>query len=493
MLKVAIFDDEFIVTEGLKKMVDWTKHGMELVGTAKDGNSALALFRSHRPDIIFTDIRMPGIDGLQVVGAVLSEAPETKCIVFSGFNEFEYVKKAIKLGVIDYLEKPITIQMIEDTLHKIILRYKAEKEVLDLRTRWNESRHELIEKTTLDLLLEKNGAESKWKECFGETEANSVMGITVVAYSGDRYPIKENASYRMVPVWDGTTKILVFFHFEGKLELFSEQLVTWIETEKVTIGTGNTHQAIKDISKSYREAMHALRYGRFLESEGWTRFEEVGKNNKIPEDLSAQEEAVLYHMRIGNKDGLLKQLNLYTQWLDSQKLNPDMIESELLKLVYLGMEVVKETGEEIKQTGYYPQKEIRQLHTKEELEMWLMNQMQMMIDLIISSKKSNKHKAVEKAKKFIEKNYHHDLTLQEVAEHVGMNPNYFSLLFKEEMGVTYIKYLTKYRMEQAKKMLTDGRKISEVSEKVGYLTYRHFSELFKKYTGMTPRQYKEAK
>ncbi|UPG62663.1 response regulator [Metabacillus endolithicus] len=93
MLKAAVFDDEFIVTEGLKKMIDWSKYGIELVGTAANGTAALQLFQEQKPDVVFTDIRMPGIDGLQLVEKILSQAPETKCIVFSGFNEFEYVKR----------------------------------------------------------------------------------------------------------------------------------------------------------------------------------------------------------------------------------------------------------------------------------------------------------------------------------------------------------------------------------------------------------------
>ncbi|WP_299090537.1 response regulator [uncultured Metabacillus sp.] len=492
MLKVAIFDDEFIVIEGLKKMIDWSKYGMELVGTAKDGNTALSIFHSQRPDIIFTDIRMPGLDGLQLIGKILSEAPETKCIVFSGFNEFEYVKQAIKLGVIDYLQKPITIPMVEEALEKITHRITKENEVLELRSRWHESQEELLQKATLDLLLEGKEAESKWQECFGTAEAKKIMGVTVLAYSGDRSLLQSNAMFSVVPVWNGSTQLLVLFHYENNLEAVAEQLLAWTEQEEVTIGSGNTYPAIKDAKKSYREALHALRYGRFLESKGWTRFEDVGKNNKIPEDLSTQEEAVLYYMRTGNKKSLLGQLDIYIQWLDSQKLNPDMTESESLKLVYLGLEVVKETGEDIKLIDYYPQREIRELNTREEMTNWLFCQMEKMMDLIITSKISNKHKAVEKAREYIEKNYDQDITLQEVAELVGMNPNYFSVLFKEEMGLTYIKYLTKYRMEQAKIMLKAGQKISEVSEKVGYLTYRHFSEVFKKYTGMTPGQFKES-
>lgn len=491
MLKVAIFDDEFIVIEGLKKMVDWAKYGMVVVGTANDGNSALELFQFERPDIIFTDIRMPGLDGLELVSKVLTEAPGTKCIVFSGFNEFEYVKKALKLGVIDYLQKPITIPMIEEAVQKIVVQINKENEVSELRTKWVENRKELLEKTTLDLLLGKKETEAKWRECFGESEAERIIGTTVIAYSGKMYSMKNNDAYKIVPVWNGSTSLLVFFHFNENLEVFSEQLTTWTEYEEVTIGSGHTYSRLIDITKSYREALHALRYGRFLESKGWTRFEEVGTNNKIPENLSAQEETVLFYMRTGDKDGLFEQLTKYTQWVDSQELNPDAIESEFLKLVYLGMEVVRETGEIVKQSSYYPQKEIRELTTKDEMIDWLFRQMELMIDQIIGSKKTNKHKAVEKAKKYIESHYNQDITLQEVATVVDMNPNYFSLLFKEEIGLTYIKYLTKYRMEQAKIMLKEGRKISDVSEEVGYLTYRHFSEVFKKYTGMTPKQYKE--
>ncbi len=108
MRKAVIFDDEFIVLKGLERMIDWAEYNVELVGTAADGEEALKIFHEHRPDIVFTDIRMPGKDGLQVIEEILKEAPETQCIVFSGFNEFDYVKKALRLGVVDYLEKPIT-------------------------------------------------------------------------------------------------------------------------------------------------------------------------------------------------------------------------------------------------------------------------------------------------------------------------------------------------------------------------------------------------
>jgi two-component system response regulator YesN len=116
MLKAVVFDDEYIVLQGLKTMIDWPKYGIELVGTAEDGQAALVLFLRERPDIILTDIRMPGMNGLELIESVMKQEPDTVCIVFSGFNEYEYVKRAIQLGVADYLEKPINIAQIEEAV-----------------------------------------------------------------------------------------------------------------------------------------------------------------------------------------------------------------------------------------------------------------------------------------------------------------------------------------------------------------------------------------
>lgn len=152
MLKAAIFDDEYIVLQGLQTMIEWESYGIELIGTATDGHSAFQLFEEFRPDIIFTDIRMPKYNGLSLIEKILAIAPETNCIVFSGFNEYEYVKQAIKLGVVDYLEKPITIPMIKDAIEKIIDRVHKIRTLSELKLLCEENRSELLEKATLDLL-----------------------------------------------------------------------------------------------------------------------------------------------------------------------------------------------------------------------------------------------------------------------------------------------------------------------------------------------------
>lgn len=262
MLKAVLFDDEYIVIEALRTLVDWTGLEVELVGTARDGITALEVFRQKKPDIVLTDIRMPGMDGLQLIQAIMNEDEDACCIVFSGFNEYEYVKQAIQLGVIDYLEKPITDASVERSLRKAADRIVNRRETREICRKWEESQRELLEKARLD-------------------------GLTI---EGSQAP---------------------------------------------------------------------------------------------------------------------------------------------------------------------------------------------------------KSSAVERARTYIVQQVNRDLSLQEVADHVGMNAAYLSVLFKEETGETYIKFLTRYRMELAKMLLRKGLKVNEVSERVGYHTYRHFSEVFKKWTGITPGQYRD--
>jgi two-component system response regulator YesN len=131
------------------------------------------------------------------------------------------------------------------------------------------------------------------------------------------------------------------------------------------------------------------------------------------------------------------------------------------------------------------------MHARADMFRWLRSDLGALLAWTKASRRSAKHAAVEQALAYLEERYGQDVSLQELAEHVGLNPTYFSLLFKEEMGTTYIKHLTHIRMERAKAMLRDGLRVGEVSEKVGYLNYRHFTEIFKKLVGVTPGQYRD--
>ncbi|MCZ8518278.1 MULTISPECIES: response regulator transcription factor [Paenibacillus] len=494
MLKAAVFDDEYIVLQGLQAMIDWTGLGIELAGTASDGLAALSLFREQRPHLIFTDIRMPGMDGLQLIEAVMREAPETYCIVFSGFNEFEYVKRAIDLGVVDYLEKPITIQSIERAIHKVLGRVSEQKERDAMKRIVEESSRELLEKAVLELLLTGEEAEGRWRECFGP-HAREVAAVTVLAAASDAFACPDHPAYRCVSIRHGQERLLALFHFLPPGQELWDRLLSESEQAGTAVGCGRTYTRPAEAAESYQEASRALQSARFLGENGMIRFEDLGDRITAPEGLSEREEAVILSLRSGNRAGFMEQAESFLRWIQAGKLDLDVAEHEMLKLIYLAAEESKKNAGEASSGlwgGFRPHSEFREMAGKWEMAAWFRSQMERIADGSMHAREDTKHASVSRAREYIERNGTRDVTLQEVAEHVGMNPTYFSVLFKEEMGESYIKFLTRYRMELAKSLLLQGLKVQEVSRKVGYHTYRHFSEVFKRYTGVTPGQYKDA-
>lgn len=480
MHKAVVFDDEFIVLQGFQTRVDWAGHDIELVGTAANGIEALALFRSVRPDIIFTDIRMPGMDGLELLEIITKEAPDTICIVFSGFNEFEYVKRAINIGVLDFIEKPITLRKIQDALLKVRIQMDKQKE--------------LLEKATLDLLLMGSEALSKFLSTCS-VEASRIAGVTVLASSSDRVAFGEKGAYPVISVRNGSEYLKLVLHMKDDAESFQTDMNTWLENAGgVSVGSGRAYEELADASKSYREAQSALRYGMYLEEEGWTRYEDLAESGDLPDGLTAWEELFVFYIRTCDTKGVNQQLEQFKPSCEAKKLEKRLLELEILKLVYLGWEAAKEAGVDmtlIMDTDRFPHVQLRQLATLDDIVTWFRDHITRIMQVMVDTRQRIKHASVDKAVQYMERNYQRDISLKEVAEHVGMNATYFSLLFKESKGISYIKFVTRMRMEQAKALLHEGLLINDVSVQVGYYHYRHFTEVFKKYTGVTPGQYRE--
>ncbi|WP_276357083.1 response regulator transcription factor [Cohnella caldifontis] len=495
MLKAVLFDDEYIVLEALSALVDWKGLGIELAGTAGDGVSALGTFRSVRPDIVLTDIRMPGMDGLQLIEEILAEAPETCCIVFSGFNEFEYVKRAIGLGVTDYVEKPITEESIERALRKALGLIDRKEEVRTLERKWAASRPELLEKAVGDLIAFGRPAEAKWRESFGP-EAASVCEFTVLA-AAEPFALPENPAYRTVYLRSGQNYLAVVFCLVPLSNSYWDDISGELENAEIAVGLGSARTEAGEAPDSCNEALRALKSALFLGIKGFLPFSELGERTASPGELTEREEAIILSMRAGSKALLMEQVDRFADWIRTERVDPDLAEREMLKLIYLTLETAREHGAlpdfgPSSGDSYMPHVEIRDAARRGKLTDWFRSQIETIADSWMKARELTKHAAVEKARLYIEKNVSRDVSLQEAAEHVGLNATYLSVLFKEVMGETYIKYLTRYRMELAKTLLRQGHKVNEVSEKVGYLTHRHFTEVFKKYAGCTPGQYKES-
>lgn len=498
MVKVVIFDDEILVLDAVQDLIDWARWELTLVGTATNGIDALELIEDHQPDIILTDIRMPGLDGLTLIEKINKIVPSTYCIIMSGFNEIEYYKKAIQLDVIDYLEKPITIERIENCLDKAMKKIQANNELKDLKQKWHDSQSLITAKKVIDILNQDMLTEDQWYEVVG-MKASEITGVTVgVCQPNGSFDIEKALmssrkilDIKTLLVTEGKKTIIIWIQSGDKNQL--SDFLAGLTELNVLIGIGATYRHPKDIRRSYVEAQDALKMGGFVKETGIIAFNELDFNHRLSDTLTTLERSIIFSIRSANSESISTLVEKFLNDIKHNNLSPDVMKQECLRLIYLGLEVVKETGVEYtwKKDNYIPHVELEKLNSLDAIEKWLKCHFMEMLDWMKVLRSKQKHISVQKACAYIDKNFSKDISLEEVASIVQMNPSYFSILFKEEVGLTYIKYITKIRIEKAKVMLKEGKSVAEVSEEVGYFNHRYFSELFKKMTGLTPGQFKK--
>lgn len=348
MKKLIVIDDEYIVVEGIQAMLARMKLGYEVAGAASDGLAGLSLIDQIQPDLVITDIRMPGMDGLSLIETASKSHPETMFVIISGYSEFEYARRALSMGVKGYIDKPISMQKLRDVIEAIEESLAAD----DRRT------------------------DEKLK--FRETHARMEEGL--------------GACMKSIADADAAE------FYRCATALFAQI------------------QAVSETDADFRRSLY--------------------KALCVLSDITAE----------GNP-------NVHRETLVSYQETLRLDTSAALHDYYFEIAGRIEKCLEAGATG-------------------------------------SRHEAVLAALAYINNNFGRDIGLNEVAESVHLNPAYLSALFKEEVGTSFIKYLTELRLRYAKKFLSDGRKVKEVSTMVGYNNYRYFCDIFKKNVGTTPYEYK---
>lgn len=518
MIKAVLIDDEYIVVEGLKSIINWNELGVEVIGTAADGISGLELIENEKPDIIFTDITMPRMNGLTLIEKAKKVVPDAVFIIFSGYNEFEYARKAISLGVIDYLDKPVTINKVEDTLKEAIRVINRKKEEFKFAGEFEDSKMTILEGLIRRVMNGENVNKEKMSYMLNSYNINllNVNNITVAVsrleddtYNYEKFidEIKnvfitnnKNNLVRNFIINDGKELILIFFEIlnadhEPNLINYIIEAKKQLKDENVNfyIGIGESYRQFFDISKSYSQAKKALKYAFFKDITSITQISDVEYSNHISNITDDGFESIIFNIRSSNKIEVIGQVKKFLRNLESYNLAPELFCHECLELIYLALKVSTETGKDYiveKKGGFVPHIEILKVNTVFEISNWLLSFFEDLMNWIANIQKNSNKKSIIKVREYLDQNYYKDITLDEMAEMVKINSTYLSMLFKEQVGTTYIKYLTNVRLEKAKKLLNEDYKVKEVSEMVGYHNSRHFSELFKKTVGLTPDQFK---
>lgn len=521
MWKVMIVDDEKLICRLVKALVKWDELGMESVATADNALEALELLGEVRPDILITDIRMPGMDGLELIREVKKRCPEIEIIIISGYAHFEYAKNAIALGVGNYILKPINQEELNKTLLKIGERLKEKKYVRKLETanrQATDGDKNRLRKTLLEDLISGHGSfsmeqltESYYFDCKPGFFRTFILQMD---YDPEEY---SNASMTMIQektqeIFNGCLSgsdlesIFDFVRESGygvlnyqkqDREYVRHQMREFIkqmDANKEVLGNVEFSLALGEevmepslLAKSVQTAEMII-CERLVE--GCGRMLEVlpaGSSLRIQEVIDkfckASEHAI---------DTLsLEEAEQATEALKESVLSVnDVCGREIQKVVLAAGRFyilrVKAAKPEIFE------EKCRHCGTVKKLFQELLKLQKALLEEAASERQGEASRPIRFAKQYVHKNFANNITLEEVSEYVGFSVAYFSALFKKETGEGFAKYLTRIRMEEAKNLLREtGIPVSEICEKVGYSDRKHFTHTFHKLTGVNPAEYRK--
>jgi two-component system response regulator YesN len=538
MYKVFLVEDEIVVREGIRNSIPWEKTAYTLTGEAPDGEMALSIIMDLKPDILITDIKMPFMDGLTLCRIVKKTLPWIKIIILSGHDEFEYARKAISIGVEEYLLKPVSSQDMITALDKIAARIDEEKEKLlgieHLKKQAQSHADILRERWLLDFFhgrIPPGETIEQAREMGLDLIARSYITAVIAVLPPSEKPAGEHAlflsvkaiiksiteNYANVILVPADEKKYVMLIRENppdgdlkKAEESLEELIYSVaqaikyEVERntecrIAVGIGPVVERPGEVSRSFYHAdaivvrQTALGLSQIADErnrEG--NFDQTGLLNLEADPLVAR----LKYASGKDVDSIIRS---YADILGEKSGENQMLEYYIFGDIIVGAsKIVEELGGDIKQIIPFSlqQNEIKEIISSREI---FYEKIRALLYAVIEFRESRSggryQSVILKAKDYIERNYKdQDISLHTVASHVGISPNHLSTVFAQETGENFIEYLTRIRIERAKNLLAaTTMKSADIAYETGFNDPHYFSFIFKKNTGLSPREYRSGK
>lgn len=537
MYKILLVDDEILVRDAIRENIDWGKLDCELIGDCENGKQAVEFVKTHEVDIVLTDILMPYMDGMELSHFLHDNYPDVLIVIFSGFGEFEYAKKAIQYNVSEYMLKPVTAmeltKVIENMKEKLDSRKKEQRKMESL-TQVSQDYHKnanVIRSKALDCLvkctrevqvsldeLERMGITfqaasyrvavfdidtySEMYQMDMDKQQESALMAFVLFNVGDEIVVQEKAG---VVYQEGNNRVCIIFAGNRTKE-FSENIhricheiqkkvkeVIGLET---SIGIGSWVRSPYELIYSYRLAAKAIDYRYLLGGNLLFDMEEKKTDNSIflINDLETLTEAI--------KSGDRRHMEETLGQIETE-IKSALVEKSYA-CIYL-QQVIRAIGNTCQSLSEEPEKIIAQREAllKAVTEQRTFSQAaalvekyaQEVFDELQELNSSSGQRQGMLAMDYIQKNYMDPcLSLNSICSYLNISTSYFSTIFKEMTGETFIEVLTRVRMEKAKELLENTTmKNYEIAEKVGFSDPHYFGISFKKITGKTPTEYAREK
>lgn len=525
MFRVYLADDEQLIREGLAQTIPWETLGLTLVGQGADGQQAYREILEQKPEIVLTDIRMPYLDGLELISKVRTHLPDCRFVLITGFGEFEYARAAVRLGVSDFVLKPVDIPMLCATLTRLRTELEGMNsqkiEVDELRSRVQQADAFQLRKRLLRYMTSCIGTQvpEQLPETLRRANAISLVLLQIDQFDSLTASMGGELIFALTQTLENTLEqirnglqevvleefggryLLLFFGEEAQklqfeVNAYIRRLRMVSGNLKFTAVFSPAYPGISQCPDAYQFVCDNLPYAFQagancdVHPEAWEKkdavsFPDIPNMGKVIRDISSFNKNVIQK----DFDLLAEEIRqtghnsyLYTHMLVS------VVYGEILKMlmdIHCPIESIMENP-----TDAY--KKILACSTLDDMLAQLFGFIAKICDHLENNTSANQN-AAERAKVYIEEHYvDSGLTLNEVAGAIGISPNYFSALFKEATGSSFITFLTTVRLSHAKELLKTGTyKTYEVAAYCGYENSTYFSTIFKKYTGVSPSEYRD--
>lgn len=529
MFKVMIADDEKVAIDSLKFIIEKSFTNAEIISTARSGREAIEKVEENVPDILFMDIRMPGINGIEAIREIRKRHSQMAIIVLTAFDQFEFAKEAVNLNVMEYLLKPVNRTKVVEVVNKAMVQIRAEREKrqieLELKEKLEYAGPIMENGFIYSLLLFDDNSKDlfDYKRLFDIREDGGYI-ITVELVNerpggaGDNKIGYSIQSQQFYPYFTDTVKslckciigpvmlnrIVVAVPSNPKTDEFASRLeaVALAEnmqqklSEKLScglrIGIGKIYRRFDMLAASYEESLKALRY---LQGNGVMHFMDITARTA---DLGSEypeykEKLMLQRVSAGDAAESINAFGCIFDWLVQEyEDQPLKIKNKLLEIVFLVNHMSWEYEPGGGTAGDDFLEEMLSISDPGELRIWCKKRVERVINQINSYRDYKVGGLTKRAKEYIKANYAKSITLEDVAREINVSPQYLSRLFKEETGENFIDYLTGMRIRIAKSLLeSDEMSVKEICFSIGYSDPNYFSRIFKKIVGSTPTEYKD--
>lgn len=490
-ISVMIVDDEYIVREDLKTLVDWEYLGFRIACEAINGYQGVELFRRYRPQLVITDIKMPVMNGLEMAEKILGIDPAVCFIFLTAYDEFDFARNAMSMGINHYLLKhEIDPEGLTELLGKLYARIGGAG-----RNRWKQ-----IEEQIRGLLLGTFSPEEEKGMEFSDKTRGTLSfilfrgreGVTSGALRAAASQQTDSANTGLLMEESDVFSFLFESQAPSELAYYSgvSSFISQIRCgvgEELDAAVSKRLQGLNSVREIYKQARDSLGISVF--------HKEAGQVIWCEASLACREidHAELYQMMTQIK-ALLSERNYDRVYLVCKEYVLDRCIPEkridqfcLLKTFLIGL-----LEEHNSRYLFLEQSQVELLKCPEDTAYRFLEKLKEFADSVARADEKNLSRNVRKAVTFIAENYQKSITLEDAAETIGVSAMYAGQLFKKEMGCSFKQYLSEFRVEKAKDLLRSGNyRIYEVSQMTGYQTPQYFCNIFKKITGISPMEFVE--